>query len=335
MKVVYVYIGDSKLPAYVLNNLSNTKSKFPEIDMVFISDNTKSLKKVSDLGISVWRCKNQASANSEAMNSMDHPMDFRSGFWFSTLARFFAIEEFMEINSENEILQIEADVWLSKNFPFERFIGLSKELAYPIESVDRGAASILYVGSLDAIKIFNSYCKNELNKSPNSTDMTLLGEYLADNPDRVIVLPTAPDESSFKDFTPQDLALKASSSYKHFQGVFDPLTYGMHLFGVDARNNRGILKLYTDTPVHILDIRKLDFEFFEGEVIGENDLHRFNIYNLHIHSKNLKIFRNASSQQEMNKFISMRKKSEISKLSWGVLAYAILAKVNRWLTRIG
>ena len=333
MKVVYVYIGESKLPAYVLNNLSNTKSRFPEIDMVFISDNTKSLQKVSDLGISVWRCKNQASTNSEAMNSMDHPMDFRSGFWFSTLARFFAIEEFMESNSENEILQIEADVWLSKNFPFNRFIGLSEELAYPMESVDRGAASVLYVGSIDAIKRFNSYCKNALKESPNSTDMTLLGEYLADNPDRVLALPTAPDESSFKDFTPQDLAIRSSSSYTHFQGVFDPLTYGMHLFGIDAKNNRGVLKLYSDTPIHILDIRKLDFETLEGEVIGKYRNQRFNIYNLHIHSKNMRIFRNASSQQEMNKLISTRKKYEISQLSWGVLACVILAKVKRWLTQ--
>lgn len=333
MKVVYVYIGESKLPAYVLDNLSNTKSRFPEIDMVFISDNAISLKRVSDVGISVWQCKNQASSNSEAMKSMGHPMDFRSGFWFSTLARFFAIEEFMERNSENEILQIEADVWLAKNFPFERFIGLSKELAYPMESVNRGAASVLYVGSINAIKKFNSYCKEALKESPNSTDMTLLGEYLEDNPDSVIALPTAPDESSFKDFTPQELAIRSSSSYNYFEGVFDPLTYGMHLFGIDAKNNRGILKLYSDTPIHILDIRKLDFETLKEEVIGKNNLQRFSIYNLHIHSKNRRIFRNTSSQREMNKLISMRKKYEISQLSWGVFTRAALAKVNRWLTR--
>ncbi len=333
MKVVYVYIGKSKLPAYVLNNLTNTKSKFPEIDMVFISDNTKSLKKVSDLGISVWQCKNQASVNSETLNSMDHPMDFRSGFWFSTLARFFALEEFMESNSVNEILQIEADVWLSKKFPFERFTGLSKEIAYPMESVDRGAASVLYVGSIDAIKSFNSYCKRALKDSPNSTDMTLLGEYLAKHPDRVIALPTAPDATSFKDFTPQDLAIRSSSYYTYFEGVFDSLTYGMHLFGIDAKNNRGVLKLYSDTPIHILDIRKLEFETLEGEVIGKNRTQRFNIYNLHIHSKNMRIFRNATSHQEMNKLISPRRQYEISRLSWRVLAYAILAKANRLLTR--
>jgi hypothetical protein len=107
----------------------------------------------------------------------------------------------------------------------------------------------------------------------------------------------------------------------------------MHLFGVDAKNNRGVLKLYTDTPIHILDIRKLDFETLEGEVIGIKRLQRFNIYNLHIHSKNMRIFRNASSHQEMSKLISTRKKYEVSRLSWRVLAYAILAKVNRWLTR--
>jgi len=333
MKVVYVYIGKSKLPAYVLNNLTNTQSKFPEIDLVLISDNVKSLKKVSERGINVWQCKNQANINLDTMISMDHPMDFRSGFWFSTLARFFAIEEFMESNSVNEILQIEADVWLSKNFPFDRFVGLSKELAFPMESVGRGAASVLYVGSTDAIRRFNSYCKSAIKELPNSTDMTLLGKYLENNPERVIALPTAPDETIFKDFTPQDLAIRSSSSYKYFEGVFDPLTYGMHLFGIDAKNNRGRLKLYSDTPIHILDIRELDFETLEGEVIGKNHLQRFNIYNLHIHSKNMRIFRNVTSQKEISKLISMRKQHEITRVSLGVLAYTILAKVKRWLQR--
>jgi hypothetical protein len=334
MKVVYVYIGASKVPRYVLENLSNTKSKFPNIDIVFISDNALTLKKVSDLGIKVWRCKNQSDENSEALNSMAHPMDFRSGFWFSTLARFFAIEEFMVSNSETEVLQIEADVWLSKNFPFEKFLHYSKGLSYPIESVRRGAASILYVGSIEAVKNFNSYCRDRLKEFPNSTDMTLLGEYLESYPNRVIPLPSAPDGSSFKDFTPKDLALKASSGCLHFGGVFDPLSYGMHLFGIDAKNHRGLLKLYTDTPIHILDIRKMEFEIISGEIIAKNDLHSFHVHNLHIHSKNLKIFKNVSSESEMHRLVSMRRNHEITRISWSVLAGAIYTKIKKWFKRV-
>lgn len=330
MKVVYVYIGESKLPKYVLENLSNTQSKFSDIELVFISDNTQSLKKVSDLGISVWHCKNQAVENSDTLNSMTHPMQFRSGYWFSTLARFFAIEEFMEINSEPEVLQIEADVWLSKSFPFEKFLNFSKGLAYPMEAVGRGAASVLYVGSLRAIKDFNRYCKEELLKDANSTDMTLLGKYLKENSKRVVPLPTARSTSNFKEFTPKNLALSSSSLYSYFNGVFDPLSYGMHLFGIDARNSRGVLKLYSDNPIQILDFRKLQFNVVDEKVIAKGNFQSFQIYNLHIHSKNMRIFRNTSSLSEIHKLISARKEHEVTRIVWRVLLYAIFGKIKRW-----
>ena len=335
MKVAYVYIGESKLPKYVLENLVNTKSKFPNIDIVFISDNSHSLKKVSELGISVWHCKNQAIENSDTLNSMSHPMQFRSGYWFSTLARFFAIEEFMEHNSETEVLQIETDVWLSKNFPFDKFTDFTNELSYPMESVGRGAASVLYVGSLKSIKDFNLFCKQELLKDANFTDMTLLGKYLEEYSMRVVPLPTARDTSIFKEFTPKDLALSSSSSYPFFNGVFDPLSYGMHLFGVDARNSRGVLKLYSDTPSQILDFAKIEFEVLGQEVIARNNLQSFQIYNLHIHSKNLRIFRNASSMNEIHKLISARKNHEVTRIVLSVFFRAIMGKVRRWFTQLG
>jgi len=332
MKVVYVYVGDSKLPKYVLENLSNTQSKFPHIDIVFISDNSESLKKVSALGISIWHCKNQAVENSDALNSMTHPMQFRSGYWFSTLARFFAIEEFMESNSENEVLQIEADVWLSESFPFEKFLNFSKEIAFPMDSVGLGTASVLYVGSLRAIRDFNHFCKEELLKDAKSTDMTLLGKYLQDHSGRVVTLPTASNTMIFKEFTPNDLALSSTASYPHFNGVFDPLSYGMHLFGIDARNSRGVLKLYSDTPSQILDFTKIQFEVRGQEVFAKNNLQSFQIYNLHIHSKNLKIFRNTSSISEIDKLISSRVDHEVARIVPSVLFSAILGKIRRWFT---
>jgi hypothetical protein len=335
MKIAYVYLGKSELPRYVLENLTNTKSKFPHLSFVFISDNPQSLKSIKKFGIDTWQCSDQETLNSEALNSMDHPMEFRSGFWFNTLARFFALEEFMESSGEQEVLQIEADVWLSPNFPFKKFENFSEKLAYPMESVGRGAASVLYIGSLQALKDLNSFCKLELKSLPGATDMTLLGRYLNEYPDRVKPLPTAPEVSSFKEFTPTDLAVRASSAYSHFNGVFDPLSYGMHLFGVDARNNRGLLKLYSDTPIHILDVRKFSFKILNGEVIGKNDSNYFQIYNLHIHSKNLRIFRNTSSENEISRLISKRRNHEIIRIVWGVLGQAILTKIKRWFTRVG
>lgn len=334
MKIAYVYLGDSELPKYVLENLTNTHSKFPHIDFIFISDNPKSISLVKNLGIQVWRCSNQANLNSEAMNSMSHPMEFRSGFWFNTLARFFALEEFMESSGEKEILQIEADVWLSPNFPFAKFESFTKGLAYPMESAGRGAASVLYVGSIQAIRDFNIFCKNELGSLPDATDMTLLGSYCENHPDRVFVLPSGKNTMFFKDFTPSYISLEGSSHASYFGGIFDPLTYGMHLFGIDAKNHRGILKLFGDVPIHVLAIRSLEFDLINHEIFARQGSELTPIFNLHIHSKNLKIFRNKSSEGEMRKLIAMRKPVEVNRIAWRVFWLMGLRKVKKSTKRL-
>jgi hypothetical protein len=334
MKIAYVYLGESEIPRYVLENLTNTQSKFPQEEFVFISDNPKSISIVEKLGIEAWRCSNQATLNSEALNSMSHPMEFRSGFWFNTLARFFALEEFMESSGESELLQIEADVWLSPNFPFSKFENFTIELAYPMESVARGAASVLYIGSIQAIKDFNNYCKLELRSSPDATDMTLLGSYCENHPDRVFVLPSGKNSTYFKDFTPNYISTEGSSHASYFGGVFDALTYGMHLFGVDAKNNRGILKLFGDVPIHVVGIRTLDFQLIDHELYVSKGSELTPIFNLHIHSKNLKVFRNKSSEGEIKKLIKMRKPVEVNRIVWRVFWSAILRRVKKSCKRL-
>jgi hypothetical protein len=109
----------------------------------------------------------------------------------------------------------------------------------------------------------------------------------------------------------------------------------MHLFGIDARNNRGVLKLYSDNPIQILDFRKIQFDVLEEKVIAKENSQSFQIYNLHIHSKNLRIFRNISSLSEIHKLISARKDYEVTRIMWMVLLYAIFGKIKRWVTRAG
>lgn len=334
MKIAYVYLGESEIPRYVLENLTNTQKKFAQEELVFISDNPKSILIVENLGIEAWRCSNQATLNSEALNSMSHPMEFRSGFWFNTLARFFALEEFMESSGENELLQIEADVWLSPNFPFSKFENFTIELAYPMESVARGAASVLYIGSIQAIKDFNNYCKLELRSSPDATDMTLLGSYCENHPDRVFVLPSGKNSTYFKDFTPDYISTEGSSHASYFGGVFDPLTYGMHLFGVDAKNHRGILKLFGDVPIHVIGIHTLEFNLIDHELYVSKGSEVTPIFNLHIHSKNLKVFRNNCSEGEIKKLIKMRKPVEVNRIVWRVFWSAILMRVKKSFKRL-
>jgi hypothetical protein len=334
MKIAYVYLGKSELPRYVLENLTNTKSKFPHLSFVFISDNPQSLKSIKKFGIETWQCSDQETLNSEALNSMEHPMEFRSGFWFNTLARFFALEEFMESSGEQEVLQIEADVWLSPNFPFKKFENFSEKLAYPMESLGRGAASVLYIGSLQALKDFNSFCKLELKSLSSATDMTLLGSYCENHPDRVIVLPSGQNPTFFKDFTPRYILSEGSSHVSYFGGVFDPLSYGMHLFGVDPKNYRGILKLFTDTPHHVLAVRTLEFIVIEEELYVVNNSLMTPIFNLHIHSKNMKIFKNISSISEIKRLIAKRKSVEVNRIVWSVFWSASLKKVKKSWKRI-
>lgn len=291
MKIVIVYLGNS-LPLYVLDNLRYIKDVVPSGSLVFISEDDKILAKVSKIGVDTWKCTDPNISWNEVRSKLSHPENFRNGFWFKTIARFFAISQYMRLTGES-VLQIEADVWLAKNFPFVKFEEICDKIAFPLESKATGAASILWIPKLELLDTLLELVENELILNGHATDMTILGKFSMQYPKLTFILPSIVPQ--LEDYENKVLITMDSKQQVpvEFGGLFDPLTYGLFLLGADARNSRGFKILFSRPTAHSALAETYKY-FFETDLLyvqSENSS-KIPLYCLHVHSKDRSIFNN-------------------------------------------
>lgn len=290
----------SKIPKHLKLNLERTILLFPEHSVVLISES----------GIHTRNIKNLIHINyfpSESFKKIDlelrHPKDFRNNFWFNTLARFLALEYYMQL-TKKECLHVESDVILASDFPFDVFTKLNKKMAFPIVSKNQGIASILYLQNLEATSLLIKVLRNEILVNKQTTDMLILGSLFKMHKEEIQVLPIGPGNSFYyRNSLSPSLLDEMSLAISKFGGVIDGLDVGFYLFGEDPRNHRGVRRLGTSLKNYYLDPKKLKFIFsvdrqflniHDGEV-------NYPIFSIHVHSKNLKLFRFNTSVKLMKK----------------------------------
>ena len=161
-------------------------------------------------------------------------------------------------------------------------------------------------------------------KKPGSTDMTILREIHDCKLMNVEVLPISPDEGNEKIGT--------------FGGyIFDPSTWGMYFFGQDPRNARGLQYFHRQESHHFVHPANYEIES-NGHVIKvrSNSKSVF-LVNLHIHSKDLRIFnRNRSTTRHIQKYLGKECTREFSELRLKIFIALLVKKISKELkSRIG
>jgi hypothetical protein len=96
-------------------NLRRTRRLFPARKIILISNQKQLLPK----GVSIFLYNPGATWNQIEV-SLAHPKDYRNNFWMTSMARFLALVEYQEVVGK-EMIHIESDVILSRDFPFEKF----------------------------------------------------------------------------------------------------------------------------------------------------------------------------------------------------------------------
>ena len=166
---------------------------FPDYDVVLLTDHLHLMGKINGLILFQYQ-RDQKWLTVEA--GLKHSKKFRNNFWFLTIARFLALEQYLALNPE-EIINIESDVILSGDFPFEKFSSLKSHIAFPLVSENRGIASTVYIRNLSAAnKIVNTTIK-KIHENPFTTDMEILKNLYDDDPVYVYPLPMGPTPNYF------------------------------------------------------------------------------------------------------------------------------------------
>ena len=274
-KLIFVYLG-SRIPKYAKLNLKQIHKSFPEVEMFLISDDERNRGAVQ--GVSFYKTQKMSELWPEVYKKMSHDLVFRNGFWFSSIARFMAIREFLATGVEGPFIHLELDVLLSPEFPINLFRSVEEDLAFTLASPSEGSAAVLYIKSLSSINSLVSISEDIFSHSPGSTDMTILREIFDKKLMSTLILPSTPKDSC------QDGNMWGSF-------IFDPSSWGMYLLGQDPRNHRGKLIFNRSERHHFIHPDDFTFGFQFGKLSVRTNSRKSQIVNLHVHSKDLRAFR--------------------------------------------
>jgi hypothetical protein len=301
-----IYLGKD-LPKYVLENLRYLKTTFNQEEIYFISDSPKSIKKAEKLGVNTWLAPDPSNQWREFRDSLEHPMHFRDGFWFKTLARILVLDSFLQLNPNKSCLQVEADVFLFPNFPISEFQNLDVEIAFPMESKEMGIASLLFLKNHKIASTLANLALTSIKENGKVTDMSLLGKVANSEILEFLPLRTLPHQLHSALSQPESRQLVCKNQLE-IAGVFDGITIGQYLLGVDPRNSKGTLILHRIQESHAIDPGKLSLGLnLDNTLILKTPEGNVPIYNLHNHAKDLRLYKTSSRVKLLeNRVISSR-----------------------------
>lgn len=218
--------------------------------------------------------------NSDELEDSYHHFDnstidktFRNGFWTLTSSRFFYIYAFMVKFSVQNIIHLENDVLLYYNCNtimkyFENSIYL------PFDSFTRNIASIMYIPNAELFKTVLDHYDFTMNDMSNF-------HFIKQKTGLIKPLPIFIKKD---DLTEEQKFV----SENDFPFIFDAAAIGQYLGGVDPRNQGGDTRGFVNETCVIkynqyeIWMDDKPFILVDGKVVP--------IFNLHIHSKQLKQF---------------------------------------------
>jgi hypothetical protein len=230
---------------------------YKDVKLVFVENFDKNFYKIKN------NCKNT----------------FRNGFWQMTSYRFYILYIIMENLDLKNIIHLENDVLLFDNINKIKFHTYSKILI-TMDSNNRCIPGIMFIPNFNLLK----ECCNNFNQSYNDMQNFALCYH------KLKILDTLPIISSDFEFSFNDI----NKNYNFYNCIFDGAAIGQFLGGIDPRNNpNNTIGFINETCIVNYSKFKFIWEKDENNNLIPYILINFKkirIINLHIHSKNLKIY---------------------------------------------
>jgi len=266
---VLVHLGPDP-DKHVYSNIRYLRRNFSN-PLVVITDNSKLItfcgREKADFFI-----YNRSAETKALLQGFAGDTSFRDGFWFLTIERLIALAEYQQKYLISNLLHVESDVVLLKSFLLDSLkdtVNLWWTNVGPLYD----CAALLYSPTPETAIWLKTNVAKMLRDFPAITDMLALRQIALDHPDKVSYFPSTLDTS----VTPSV--------------IFDPLQFGLYLFGSDPRNLYGFINRYvwwsevghSDTGTrYVSDMKGNIFLIFKS--------HKLQLLSLHNHSKNLFLF---------------------------------------------
>jgi hypothetical protein len=311
------------------------KKTFPSARIVFFSDDKDSISRITAIGIETHFCEIPSDLLERQDSHFKNHAKFRSGFWFLTYARLLLLQDIMKNLELSSALQVEGDVILFPNFPYET-LSTIKNIAYPLTDPSKGVASTLWLGSLEAAENLRKYILEVLEFNPFLSDMDILGSYWKDHPSSVTILPSSANERQYfaQNATDDDIQI-LTKNHEIFYGIFDGNTIGQYLTGLDPANDWGLRKVFVDQVSHKINPKAMNFLFKNRvlELITGKNL-RIPIYSLHIHSKDMRALNYDLQEEYFSKRLKQNRGQIVTEFVWKKFVSSMVDSFSTTLRRL-
>lgn len=296
MEISFVQLGKSEA-AHLNLNIRRLNTLFPTYRIHLVTD-SEFIGNVDET-LALEKHMYQTSREVEVLLSSRFTDDnFRGNFWRLTLERLIAFLQFHLDYQNIPILNLESDILLLPNAPLD-LIAESQSPSWLRVDSHRDVAALLFSPSHESSQWLLTQLIEILESGVPVTDMTILRMMADKNPGRISLLPSLFEEENKSDniFEP-NLALQKKQISKRWPGtipgIFDPAGIGMWLTGIDPRNQYGITS-YFDKKSSLeigtyFDPSAGDYRFERNCLFCKVGGIEYSIWNLHVHSKDLRLF---------------------------------------------
>lgn len=290
MNIVFVHF-ESKLPRFLMENIKRTIQVFPNNQVFLITDLESHSLEIPGLTIFSY----QRSKDWKLLEHLlSHPKSFRHNFSLTSTARFLALAEFSSI-VPGEIVHVESDVILSEDFPFSALSQKGSKIAFPVVNEELAIASILYLRDTNASKMLSDYTLKAAKANSLTTDMHILREISKKEGKNFQLLPTTPSNQWVLPNVPRNFFNENEEAFEIFRSYFDGGDLGRYLFGDDPRNWGGRPPVRHNPSITFYDIRNIaictDPARIFPYIASREKAEKFPIHALHIHSKEVRLFK--------------------------------------------
>jgi hypothetical protein len=302
--IVFVHIGE-KAPSYLKESITQAQLFNPQTT-IYVLGNQKALKsffkKNSFKNVQAVYLENIKKLPTHEQFLEKYSLDkiHHNILWRVSIERFFYLASFIKQNKLQDVFHLENDNMLYTDLSQDLSIFREKypTIGATLDNDDRCIAGFFYINNPEALISLTNYIADHAKE--NLTDMSLIGKFYKETKG-LNLLPIVPESyhaihtlKSMTNLSSQNPSI-FSQNINLFHSLFDAAALGQYLGGVDTNYNSELhigfinesalfqAKNFNFVWQKDAQDRRVPYVKFDGKL--------YKINNLHIHSKQLNLFR--------------------------------------------
>ncbi len=233
---VVVHLGHC--PVYVGHNVGIAALALPDFETFLIVDRKmkQAPKGVTILNVDSLVENAEVRKICASLSNLGIDPKWRGGYWPKVFLRFSALRALMtKVESDKLSLQLESDILSAITpaliEPIDRLIGTA--CGIPFIDSNTGGPGVMFAAKPSILSEVCQFVLDQLNSGMETSDMKALA--LAKRDGLVMEMPSVPGGDALR------MGIWLGQEYFTAEVLFDAAAVGQFLFGIDPRNNGGVL----------------------------------------------------------------------------------------------